>query len=132
MIVSVGCDHGGYDLKEKIKSYLEGKSITVIDEGTYSTESCDYPIFAEKVALDVVKGKAEYGIVCCTTAEGICIASNKVKGIRCGIGFHDDATKGLRAHNNGNMIAFSSSSADLLKEKCEKALTEKNIADDVH
>ena len=80
MKISLGCDHGGYALKEHIKAYLESKGHEVVDCGTYSTESSDYPIFGEAAARAVASGEGEYGIVVCTTGIGISIAANKVKG----------------------------------------------------
>jgi ribose 5-phosphate isomerase B len=107
MIISLGADHAGYELKDKIKAHLLKKGYEVIDEGTNGPESVDYPVFANKVAQDVVRGKANYGIVCCGSAEGISIAANKVNGIRCGIGYNDEVTSLLRQHNDANMIAFA-------------------------
>ena len=83
MKIALGCDHGGYAMKEDIKKQLEGLGHEVKDCGTYSTESCDYPIFGEAAARAVASGECECGIVVCTTGIGISIAANKVKGIRC-------------------------------------------------
>ena len=85
MKISLGCDHGGYALKEHIKAYLESKGQEVVDCGTYSTDSCDYPIFGEAAARKVQSGECERGIVICTTGIGISIAANKVRGIRCAL-----------------------------------------------
>jgi ribose 5-phosphate isomerase B len=106
MIISVGSDHAGFELKEAIRKHLAEEGHTVIDEGTHSLEKVDYPVYAEKVALDVTQGRAHFGIVCCGSAEGISISANKVRGIRCGIGYNDDVTRLLRQHNDANMIAF--------------------------
>lgn len=118
MKIALGSDHAGFELKEAIKAYLCEKGYEVIDEGTNSPESVDYPIYAQKTANDVVTGKAEFGILCCGSAEGISIAANKVKGIRCGIGYNDEVTGLLRMHNNANMVAFAGrfmETADVLK-----------------
>lgn len=118
MKIALGSDHAGFELKEAIKAYLSEKGYEVFDEGTYSPESVDYPTYAEKAAKDVVTGKAEFGILCCGSAEGISIAANKVKGIRCGIGYNDEVTGLLRMHNNANMVAFAGrfmETADVLK-----------------
>ena len=118
MKIALGSDHAGFELKEAIKAYLTEKGYEVFDEGTHSPESVDYPIYAEKTANDVVSGKAEFGILCCGSAEGISIAANKVKGIRCGIGYNDEVTGLLRMHNNANMVAFAGrfmETADVLK-----------------
>jgi ribose 5-phosphate isomerase B len=106
MKISLGSDHAGFELKEAIKKHLIEKGHEVLDEGTNSAESVDYPIFAEKAALDVTSGKAEYGILCCGSAEGICIAANKVKGIRAGIGYDDIVVGKMREHNDANVISF--------------------------
>ena len=106
MKISLGADHAGFTLKEDIKNYLLSKGYEIIDEGTYKEERCDYPDFAKKVALDVINGKANYGILCCGTGEGISISANKIKGIRCGIGYQKEVTKLTRQHNDANMIAF--------------------------
>ena len=103
MNISLGCDHGGYDLKEHIKAYLEGKGHTVKDCGTYSKESCDYPLFGKAAAEEVASGACERGIVICTTGIGISISANKVKGIRCALcsdplGRRDDPPPQRRQH----------------------------------
>lgn len=106
MKVSLGSDHAGLELKTAIKDHLEKSGYEVIDEGTFTSDSCDYSDFASKVAHDVIEGRAEFGILCCGTGEGISIAANKIKGIRCGIGYDKEVTRLTREHNNANMIAF--------------------------
>jgi len=106
MIISVASDHAGFALKEAIKKHLIEKDFDVLDEGTYSPEVVDYPLFAVKTARDVSLGKATFGIVCCGSGEGVSIVANKVQGIRCGIGYNDDVSALLRMHNDANMIAF--------------------------
>ena len=103
--ISLGSDHGGFAYKEAIKKHLEGKC-EVIDVGTFSEESCNYPEFGIKAAKLVSSGECTYGIVVCTSGEGIMMSANKVKGIRCGIGYNDDVSMFMRLHNNANMIAF--------------------------
>ena len=128
--VSIASDHGGFSLKESIVDHLKIRGFNVIDEGTYSTGSCDYPIFAKKAANDVISGKAQLGIVCCTSGEGVMMAANKVKGIRCGMGYDDIVTGKCREHNNANMISFGQaymSKEDVLRRVdiflCEKFST---------
>lgn len=106
MKISLGCDHGGYALKEHIKAYLESKGHEVVDCGTYSTDSCDYPIFGEAAARKVQSGECERGIVICTTGIGISIAANKVRGIRCAHCADTLEAELCRRHNNANMIAI--------------------------
>lgn len=106
MKIVVASDHAGYTYKEEIKKYLEKNGHEIIDSGTYSLESCDYPIFAKDAAKKVAKKDAEYGILVCSSGEGIAIAANKVKGIRAGIAYNDDVARLMRQHNNANMISF--------------------------
>ena len=84
MKLSIGSDHAGYNYKQEIIKYLEGKGHTVIDCGTNSLDSCDYPIFGRAAAEKVANKEVDYGIAICGSAIGISIACNKVKGIRCG------------------------------------------------
>ena len=106
MKIALGCDHGGYAMKEDIKKQLEGLGHEVKDCGTYSTESCDYPIFGEAAARAVASGECEYGIVVCTTGIGISIAANKVKGIRCAHCADTLEAQLCRQHNNANLIVL--------------------------
>ena len=106
MKISLGCDHGGFEAKEIVKKYLIEKGYEPIDCGTFSEESCNYPSFAFTAAECVAKGEAEKGIVICSSGEGVCICANKVKGIRCGIGYNDDVSHLIVEHNHANMIAF--------------------------
>lgn len=106
MKISLGCDHGGYALKEHIKAYLESKGHEVVDCGTYSTDSCDYPIFGEAAARKVQSGECECGIVICTTGIGISIAANKVQGIRCAHCADSLEAEMTRRHNDANMLAI--------------------------
>lgn len=82
MKIALGCDHGGYELKEFIKRVLERLEYSYEDFGCNSTESCDYPNFGAAAARAVAEGKCQRGIVICTTGIGISIAANKIKGIR--------------------------------------------------
>lgn len=106
MKVAIASDHGGYKLKEAIKEYMEVRGIEVIDLGTDSEESVDYPVYGKKCAEYVVKDKADRGVVCCGTGIGISIAANKVKGIRCALCTNVFMAEMSRKHNNANMIAF--------------------------
>jgi ribose 5-phosphate isomerase B len=104
--VSIGSDHAGFPLKEEIRLHLIKEGYEVIDEGTYSLDSVDYPVYAKKVAEDILNKKADLGVLVCGTGEGISIAANKINGIRCGIGYNVDVSKLLREHNDANAIAF--------------------------
>ena len=103
--ISLGSDHGGFAYKEAIKKHLEGK-YEVIDVGTFNEDSCNYPEFGIKAAKLVSSGECKFGIIVCTSGEGIMMSANKVKGIRCGVGYNDDVSMYMRLHNDANMIAF--------------------------
>lgn len=105
-MIALGCDHGGFALKQEIIKYLDGKSLAYKDYGTHTEESCDYPIFGELVARAVAGGECDRGIIICGTGIGISMAANKVKGIRaavCGDCFSAEFT---RRHNDANILAL--------------------------
>lgn len=105
-MISLGCDHGGYELMQAVKKHLEERNMEYKDFGTYSTDSCDYPVFAKKAAEAVLSGECDRGILICSTGIGISIAANRYPGIRCGL-CHDTLTAGLtREHNDANMLAM--------------------------
>ena len=106
MKIALGCDHGGYELKEFVKTVLERLGHTYEDFGCYSKESCDYPDFGEAAARAVAEGKCDRGIVICTTGIGISIAANKVKGIRCAHCADSLEAEMTRRHNDANMMAI--------------------------
>jgi len=106
MKVSLACDHGGYDLKEYIKTVLGKLGHECEDFGCYSAESCDYPDFGAAAARAVAEGKCEKGIVVCTTGIGISIAANKIKGIRCAHCADALQAELTRRHNDANMMAI--------------------------
>ncbi|MBO6280133.1 MAG: ribose 5-phosphate isomerase B [Bacilli bacterium] len=106
MKIAVGSDHGGLEYKNAIKEHLEKLGHEVVDVGTYSKESCHYPIYGAEVAKKVSNKECDYGVVVCTSGEGIAIAANKVKGVRCGIAYNDDVARLMRQHNNANVISF--------------------------
>lgn len=106
MKIAIGCDHGGYLLKQDILIWMEEHDIDFEDVGCFSTESVDYPIYGEKVARLVASGECEKGIVICTTGIGISIAANKVRGIRCALCSEPLSAEMTRRHNNANMLAM--------------------------
>ena len=106
MIIAIGCDHAAYAMKEEIKVYLEEAGHAVQDCGTYSRESCDYPVYGEKVALAVKNGEAERGILICGTGVGISLAANKIPGIRAAVCSEPVTARLARQHNNAQVIAF--------------------------
>lgn len=105
-MIAIASDHAGYLYKEEIKKYLKKKNIKFIDFGTDSEKSCNYAEFAIKAAESVSKKECRLGILVCGSGEGISIAANKVKNIRCSIGYNNQVTKLSRQHNDCNMIAF--------------------------
>ena len=106
MKIALGCDHGGYELKEFIKRVLERLGYSYEDFGCNSTESCDYPNFGAAAARAVAEGKCQRGIVICTTGIGISIAANKIKGIRCAHCADCLEAEMTRRHNDANMLAI--------------------------
>src|SRR5574344_2094219 len=107
MKIALGSDHAGFAAKEEVKKFLADNKYEVIDVGTYTNESCNYAEFGIKAAELVKSKECEYGVIICGSGEGISIAANKIKGIRCGIGYNDEVSKLLRQHNDANMIAFA-------------------------
>ena len=106
MRIAVGCDHGGLEYKNAIAAHLKEKGFDVVDVGTYSLDSCHYPIFGAEVAKKVASGECKFGVVVCTSGEGISMAANKIKGVRCGIAYNDDVARLMRQHNDANVISF--------------------------
>ena len=105
-MLAIGCDHGGFALKQAIMAHLQARGLEYRDFGTYTAESCDYPDFGRAVAQAVASGEYERGILICGTGIGISITANKVPGIRaalCGDCFSAEAT---RLHNDANILAL--------------------------
>ncbi len=106
MKIALASDHGGYVLKETVKKHLEDRGIEVLDLGTHSEESVDYPVYGRLCGETVAKGEADMGVVCCGTGIGISIAANKVKGIRCGLCTSVEMAHLTKQHNNANILAL--------------------------
>jgi ribose 5-phosphate isomerase B len=106
MRIVVASDHGGFEYKNEIRRHLEKRGFQVIDVGTFSNESVNYPDYAAAAAKKVAIGEADRGILVCTSGEGVMIAANKVKGVRAGIGYNDTVSRLLREHNDANVISF--------------------------
>lgn len=105
--IVIGADHGGLELKEAVKKYLlERGDIEVLDIGTYTAESVDYPLYGVKVGKAVAKGEADRGIVVCGTGIGITIAANKIKGIRAANCVTPVMAEMSRKHNNANVLGL--------------------------
>ena len=105
-MIAIGSDHGGYNLKEEIKRYLEEKEIEYKDLGCISEESIDYPNIAEEVAKEVQSKRCDKGILICRSGIGMSICANKFKGIRCALCHNDQIAKFSRMHNDSNMLAL--------------------------
>lgn len=105
-MIALASDHAGLPLKEQIMKLLDEMGLAYRDYGTYTNESCDYPVFAQRAALAVTGGVCERGILCCGTGVGISIAANKVKGIRCVVCTDCYSAKMSREHNDANMLAL--------------------------
>jgi ribose 5-phosphate isomerase B len=105
-MIAIGCDHGGLGLKNELIEHLEKRGIECRDVGCYTSDSCDYPVYAKKVCEMVLNGECEEGILICGTGIGMSMAANKIKGIRaalCGDCFSAQATK---EHNNANVLCM--------------------------
>lgn len=106
MRIAIGNDHTAIEMKEAVRDYLTEQGYEMLDLGTNSTESCDYPEYGEKVGRVVASGEAKLGIVICGTGVGISLAANKVKGIRACVCSEPYTAKLSRMHNDSNVLAF--------------------------
>ena len=106
MKIALGCDHGGFELKQEIIKYLEEKKIEYKDYGCNSTESTDYPIYAKRVAHGILDGECDLGILVCGTGIGISITANKIKGIRAAVCTDCFTAEATRLHNDANILAL--------------------------
>jgi len=106
MTVAIASDHGGYALKEHLKTWLTQHGYECRDVGCHSTDSCDYPVFAAQAARLVASGECQRGIVVCTTGIGISIAANKIKGVRCALCSEPLSAEMCRRHNDANMLSL--------------------------
>ena len=106
MIIAIGCDHAGYELKEAVKAKMQSAGHEIIDCGTNSTESVDYPKYGHAIGRAVANGEAERGIAICGSGIGISIACNKVPGIRAALCTSVEMAEMCRRHNNANVIAM--------------------------
>ena len=103
--IAIGADHAGFEDKEKIKRQLESLGVEYEDVGTNSTESVDYPIYAQKVAEKVASGAVERGILVCGSGNGMQIAANKVHGIRAALAWNEETARLARQHNDANVLS---------------------------
>ena len=105
-MIALGCDHGGYALMQEVIDYLEKQNIEYQNFGTYAQDSCDYPVYAKKVAQAIVDGVCEKGILICGTGIGVSITANKIKGIRAALCGDCFSAKATREHNDANILAM--------------------------
>ncbi len=105
-MIAIGCDHGGYELKQKILAHLTERGLEYQDFGCDSTASVDYPVYGKAVAHAVAEGRCDRGIVICSTGIGISIAANKVPGIRCALCGDCFSARATRQHNDANVLAL--------------------------
>ncbi len=105
-MIALGCDHGGYELMQAVKAHLDELGLAYQDFGTFSADSCDYPVYAEKAARAVASGACDRGILICGTGIGISISANKIKGIRAALCSDCYSAEMTRRHNDANMLAM--------------------------
>lgn len=134
MRVLLGADHGGFELKEALKAHLGGEGYDVVDVGTYTPESTDYPDIALKVARGVARGEAERGILVCGTGIGMAIVANKVPGVRAANITDPALTRLAREHNDANVLTLAGrfTPAQVAKEIADEFLTTQFSPDDRH
>ena len=106
MKVAIASDHGGVELKDFICNYLKNKDIDITDLGTNDANSVDYPVYADKLASNVLQKESDFGILVCGTGVGISIRANRHKGIRAALLYSDEVAKMAKQHNNANVIVF--------------------------
>jgi ribose 5-phosphate isomerase B len=112
MKIAIGADHAGFSLKEQLRRKLSGEGYEVVDFGTGSLESCDYPDFAQAVGRDVAQGGSDRGILVCSTGIGMAMAANKVDGVRAAPAESDDEVKMTREHNDANVLTLGAKYMD--------------------
>ena len=105
-MIAIGCDHGGFELKNAVMKHLDERGLEYKDFGTYSSASCDYPVYAKAVAKAVAAGECEKGIIICGTGIGVSITANKVPGIRAALCGDVFSAKATREHNDANILAM--------------------------
>lgn len=124
MKIAIGADHRGYGLKEEIKKFLEGEGHEVVDAGTDSNESVDYPVYARKVAGFIQNKEFKKGILVCASGIGVCIAANKFRGIRAANVMNEEGAELASSHNNANILCLG---ADFTGFEQAKKIVEKYL-----
>jgi ribose 5-phosphate isomerase B len=106
MKIAIGSDHAGFGYKTEVKGHLANTGHEVVDHGTFTDASCDYPDYAHAVALAVEKGEADFGVLICGSANGVCMTANKHAGIRAALCWEKEIAVLARSHNNANVICL--------------------------
>lgn len=127
MKIAIGCDHAGYPLKVAVEDKLLKEGYGIMDVGTESTESVDYPIYGKSVGRAVASGLADRGIVICGSGIGISIAANKVKGVRCALCTSVEMAEMSRRHNDANVLAMG---ARMIEQDLAFEIVDKWLATD--
>ena len=104
--IALGCDHAGFEYKEKLRAALQAEGFEIRDYGTSSSESVDYPDFVHPLCLSIEKKEQDFGILICGSANGVAITANKHKGVRAAIAWRDDVAALARQHNDANVICL--------------------------
>lgn len=105
-VISIGGDHAGFPLKQRIVEFLQEKGYAIIDHGTFSEESVDYPDFVHPVADDVTSGVARFGVIMCGSGNGVAMTANKHQEIRAALCWNEELAALARQHNNANVLAL--------------------------
>ncbi len=111
--IAIGADHAGFEYKEKIAEWLNANGFTILDKGTYSSDSVDYPDFVHPVANSIESGEAQQGVIICGSGNGVAMTANKHKGIRAAIAWNEELSELARLHNDANVIAIPARFIDL-------------------
>jgi ribose 5-phosphate isomerase B len=117
MKISLGSDHRGYQVKERLKKLLGSFNIDYVDQGTFNEEPCDYPDFAKKVAADVIKSNSDFAILICGSGLGMSIAANRFKGVRAALCLTAEMAQMARKHNNANILVLSANFTEIIELK---------------
>jgi ribose 5-phosphate isomerase B len=104
--IAIGSDHAGFEAKEKAKKELESLSVEIVDKGTHSLESVDYPDFGAAVGRAVASGEVERGVLICGSGIGVCIAANKIRGVRAAVCWNEETARLAREHNDANVLCI--------------------------
>lgn len=132
MIIRIGADHAGVELKRHLVSFLKSQGLQVVDEGTHSSDSCDYPLIAQDVSKKLLEGsKEDRGILICGSGIGMSIAANKVKGIRAAVVSEPQSAALAREHNNAQILCLGARIIDAARaEACVTAFLNAKFASD--